>query len=274
MKQSFKITALFCLTIGIYFASCKKDKSQPDRLLSKVFRDGQLQHEYVYDTDKKVVRKNRYNVGQGQSNLAGFRLYNYNSDGLVSDITDFTASSQFSDKVSIVYDVNKRVSRLNQKKSDNSITFYYVFEYDGGNKLAKYSLYSQSNDEKTVDAQFTYTAGGFLSKIIRRSFINGAPVKLDSATFSVDKQLPRHWNYYEMLLVFSSNFSDRIFLDMVTNSSFYYRYDAPPQKTDRVFAEKAYDDKGYLVKQLMTTKAVDVGPATITNTELSYEYIE
>jgi hypothetical protein len=274
MKQSFKIAGLFCLTIGIYFASCKKDKSQPDRLLSNVFRDGQLQHEYIYDTDKKVVRKNRYNVGQGQSSLASFRLYNYNAEGLVTDITDFTASSQFSDKVSILYDVNKRITRLNQKKSDNSITFYYVFEYDAGNKLSTYSLYSQSNDEKTVDARFTYTTDGFLSKIIRRSFINGAPVKLDSNTFSVDKRLPGHWNYYEMLLVFSSNFSDRIFLDMVTNSSFYYRYDAPPQKVERVFTGKIYDNEGYLVKQTIETKSVDVGPATITNTELSYKYIE
>jgi hypothetical protein len=274
MKHSIKL-AIVLFGASIFLFSCKKDKSQPKQLLlSKVFRDGQLQHEYIYDTDKKVLRKNRYNVGQGQSNLISFRLYNYNADGLVADITDFTASSQFSDKVSLVYDVNKRVTRLNQKKSDNSITFYYVFEYDFGGKLSKYSLYSQSNDEKTVDAQFTYNADGFLSKIIRRSFINGAPVKLDSTTYSVDKQLPGHWNYYEMLLVFSSNFSDRIFLDMITNSSFYYRYDAPPQIVDRIFAEKIYDDNGYLLKQAITTKAVDIGPATITNTELSYEYVK
>lgn len=274
MKQSFKITLLTCLAISISFASCKKDKSQPDRLVSKVFRDGQLQHEYIYGTDKKVVRKNRYNTGQGQSNLTSFRLYNYNADGLVADVTDFTASNQFSDKISILYDVNKRVTRLNQKKSDNSISFYYVFEYEAGSKLSKYSLFSQSNDEKTAEAQFSYTADGFLSKVTRRSFVNGAPKKLDSTTFSVNKKLPEHWNYYEMLLVFSSNFSDRIFLDMITTGSFYYRFDAPPQTVDRIFADKIYNDKGYLVKQTMTTKVVDIGPATITNTELSYEYIQ
>ena len=273
MKHIIKLV-VFIFGISIFLFSCKKDKSQPKLLLSKVFRDGLLENEYIYDNDKKVIRKNRYNVGQGQSSLVTFRLYNYNAEGLVSEITDFTASNQFSDKYSILYDVNKRVTRLNQKKSDNSIKFYYVLEYDAAGKLSKYSLYSQSNDEKTVDAQFSYTTDGFLSKIIRRSFINGAPAKLDSTTFSVNKKLPDHWNYYEMLLVFNSPFSDRTFFDMITNSSFYYRYDAPPQKADRVFTNKIYNDVGYPVKQTLTTTAVDIGPATITNTELSYEYIE
>lgn len=273
MNKTFKIAVSVFLATITLFASCKKEKSTPKLLLSKVFRDGQLEQEYIYGTDKKVIRKNRYNVSQGQSTLATFRLYNYNSDGLLTDITDFTASSQFSDKISILYDVNKRVSRFNQRKSDNSIKFYYVFEYEPGGNLSKYSLFNP-NDEKNSDAQFTYNADGFLSKMTRRSFVNGDPEKLDSTNFSVAKKLPEHWNYYEMSLLFSTNFSDRIFLDMITDNSFYVRFDGLAQKVNRIYAGKIYNAEGYLVKQTLTTTVIQIGSNTVTDAELDYEYIE
>jgi hypothetical protein len=277
MKQSFKITALVCVAISIFFASCKKDKSPAKQLwLSKVFRNDLLNYELFYDADKKPLRKDNYNTSQGQSVYTGFRLYQYNTDGWVNEIADFNKNSQLIKKTTLVYNINKKVTRLDLRGDDNTLISYYLFEYNADDNLVKYNFYNASTNKKGLEARFTYDAGGFLTKIIRQSFSNNNALLYDSSTYSINRTLPLHWNYYEMQPVIGlpAPTGESTFFEMIIGNSFHYNNDLPARKTTKVLSNKVNDEDGYLLSQTISTKTEEGGPPTITNAVMKYEYIQ
>lgn len=276
MKRIINITPILFIIACIFFISCKKDKSPAKKLwMSKVFRNDLLNYEFFYDGDKKPLRKNNYNTSQGESTYTGFRLYQYNTDGLVNEIADFNKTSQLIKKTTLTYNAKKNVTRLDLSGADNTLISYYLFEYNADDKFLKYTLYSAATNKKGIDARFTYDAGGFLIKIIRQEFTNNNPVLYDSSTYSISRTLPSHWSYYEMLPVIGlpAPTGESTFFEMVFGNSFHYNNDLPPRKTTKTFSNKIYDEDGYLLSQTISAK-IEEGTTNSTNSVMKYEYIQ
>jgi hypothetical protein len=275
MKAILKIATAF-IAVSFFFTSCKKDKSPAKKLwLSKVFRNDLLNYEFFYAGDKKLLRKNNFKTSQGQSVYTGFRLYQYNTDGLVNEITDFNKDNQLVKKTTPVYNINKKVSRLDFMGDDNVLLSYYLFEYGNNGSLFKYTFYNAATNKKGLEARFTYDAGGFLTKIIRQDFTNNNPVLYDSSTYSISRTLPPHWNYYEMQPVIGlpAPTGESTFFEMIIGNSFHYNNDLPPRKTTKTFSNKINDEDGYLLSQTIFTK-IEEGTTTTTNSVMTYEYIQ
>ena len=267
---------LLLLSVLMLFIGCKKDKtSAREFYLSKSFRNGLLQKEFVYSSDKKPLRKNNYSTNLGQSTFSGFRLYQYGGNGLLNEVMDFNDNSQLSSKYTLEYDVNGSLTRLDDRAADDDhVQYYYLFSYNAEGKMSKYALYNANGNKKNIEATLSYDAAGNPVKMIRMSFLNPAPTLYDSTTYSFDKKLPSHWNYYEIIPVIGLSIGEDLFTNMICTGSYRYYVDAPPAKTDKALSNKIYNGDGYLIKQNITTKGEYIGPATITNEEMTYEYVE
>src|SRR5687767_3348290 len=93
----------------LLIAGCKKDGGSGKQLyLGKVFINDLLSEEYIYSTDKKAVRRNYYNISQGQSKFGGFRLYEY-ENGLISRMLQYNKEGELFNKKTILYDGSKKI---------------------------------------------------------------------------------------------------------------------------------------------------------------------
>jgi len=256
--------------------SCKKDKDPVRQfLLSKVYEDGLLKTEYIYSADKKPLRRNVYGTNTGQSVFLGFRLYERSATGLLEDITDFNKNNSFNNKFRLQYDVNNRVTRMDDLANDNTLQYYYLFDYDPQGRLVKYTFYDAAPLKMNGEGRYTYNEKGDIATINRYYYSNNTPVKTDSATYAFGaKGLPKHWDYFEMLPIIGLPNGERTFFDMTCDSFFYYFVDAPPGKTNATFSAKEYNSAGYLIKQHGSYKGENLGVPVTTNFDMSYEYIE
>lgn len=264
------------LLAGLLFYGCKKDKSPGKQVfLSKLFADGLLQYEYLYSIDKKPVRRNSYSTNTGQSVFSGFRLYEYSADGLLEYITDFSKTNSFINKYSIQYDVNKRPTRMNDLAADNSIQFYYLFDYDAAGKFGAYELYNAATSKKTVSAAYSYNAGGKIAKIIRTTYQFTTPGLYDSTTFNLESfNFPPYWSYFEMLPFVGLPNGDDLFYEMLFNSYYRYYANAPPLEYTITYSNRTYNNAGLPVKVNARYVSDDnTFPPVITNKEFTYEYI-
>jgi hypothetical protein len=269
MKRNFLL-----VLASLFFLTCKKDKRTDEPLfLGKIYQNGLLTTEYIYSSDKKPLRRNSYSTGTGQSVFAGFRLYDYSDDGLLEEVTNFSKTYQFVTKYRLQYNIDKKPVRMDDLATDNTIQYYYLYQYTAG-YLSKFMLFNASTNKKTVEGYFTNDAEGKVKKVIRYSFILNNPVMYDSTTFNFSKTLPPQWSYFETLPAIALPNGDRYFFNMVCDNLFYYYVDAPPAKTNVTFSGKEYNDKGYLVKQRINYSTESFGPIVNTLQEMTYEYVK
>ena len=270
-------TFFFLASLVVLLFACKKDKSNNDskqRYLSKVFKDGVLEHEIFYTTDKKPVRHNYYGTNTGTSILSSFRLYEYNADKLLETMTEFSKTNSFINKYSIQYDGNKRPTRMDDLKDDNTLQYYHLFDYDAQGDLVKARTFNYNTSKQTVEANMTYSQHK-LTKIIRRLYTNNPPTLYDSSTYSFNnKTLPASWNSFENFVFASLPNGDRTYMDMIIDSSFYYYVDAPPNTIRATFSQKQYNSEGFLSKQHFSYKYTSVLAPTTADYDRTYEYIE
>ena len=263
------------LLIPLFFLTCKKDKGTSKPLfLGKIYEDGLLTTEYIYSADKKPLRRNSYGTGTGQSVFSSLRLYDYSPDGLLKEVTDFSKTNQFVIKYKLLYDINKRLVRMDELASDNSVQFYYLFEYTTDGYLAKFELFDASPIKKTFEGYFTNDAQGKVKKVLRYWFSGSNPILNDSTTFNFNSKPQAHWNYFEALPVVALPKGDRYFFDMSCDNLFYYYPDAPPLKTNVTFSSKEYNDQGYVVKQQVAYTTEHGGPVINNQYQVIYEYAE
>jgi hypothetical protein len=275
MKQNLSTVLSFTAILLAGLFACKKDNDNNKQLhLGKVFKDGLLEIEYFYTPDKKPIRRNYYNTNNGTSSFSGFRLYEYNTEKLLETMTEFSKNHGFINKYTIQYDANRKPTRMDDLKNDNTLQFYHIFDYDGQGDLTKYSVYNAATSKKTVEATLTY-AQHRLTKIIRRTYINNPPTLFDSSTYSFsNKTLPSNWNYFESFVFGSLPNGDRTFIDMICDSSFYYYSDAPPATHSYVLSARQYNNEGYLIKQHFNFKYTILGVLNTSDYDRTYEYIE
>jgi hypothetical protein len=271
--NNIKKTVL-ALLAGILLLACKKDHSSGKQfLLSKVYEDGLLKLEYIYSSDKKPLRRNNYNTNSVQSVFNGFWLYQFSNTGLLEEATDFTKNSQFINKYTLQYDVNNRLTRMNELAGDNSIQYYYLYDYNALNHLTGYSLYNGGTNKKTIDAEFGYSADGKIAYTKRYTYLSGTSL-YDSSTFVFEKNdFPSWWSYFELLPAIALPNGDRTFFDMNLSSQYYYYNNAPPGITNITYTNKMYNNAGLLIKQQVSSEITTIGPPVIKSVEKTYEYI-
>jgi hypothetical protein len=264
------------LMISVLFFACKKDKSNSNnkqQYLSKVFKNGLLETEIIYTTDKKPIRRNFYGTNTGTSVLSSFRIYEYNAENLLETMTEFSKNNAFVNKYRIQYGVNKQPARMDDLKNDNTIQFYHLFEYDTQGDLVKFSVWNDATNKQTAQGNMSYSQHK-LTKMVRRVFLSNPPTMLDSSTYSFNKALPSHWNYFENFVFASLPNGDRTFMDISLDSSFYYHEDAPPSTTRATYSQKQYNAEGYMIKQHFGYIYTWWNNPPPENFDRTYEYIE
>ena len=269
--------ALFFLaTLMVMIIACKKDKGNNNNkqlYLSRVFKNGILETEIFYTSDKKPIRRNFYGTNTGSSVLSGFRIYEYNAENLLETMTEFSKNNIFINKYKIQYGANKKPARMDDLKNDNTTQFYHLFEYDAQGDLIKANVWNDNTNKQTASLTFTWSQHK-VTKLIRRNYFNNPPTMLDSSTYSFSKELPAHWNYFETLVFASLPNGDRTFMDMGLDSSFYYYVDAPPSTTRATYSQKQYNTQGYLAKQHFGYLYTSFSNPPPENYDRTYEYIQ
>lgn len=244
-------------------------------MLSKVYRNGLLVNEYLFDAQKRPYRLNRYSISQGQSSLAGYQLYLYNSNGQISEVDYFDKGNEIQQVLTLTYGINGELTRLNDGNENGSLLQYYIFQYNIDGALSRFEIKSGATNKIASETIYSYGNNKKLAKQIRNSVTNGNVVLFDSTTYSAGKILPAHWNYFEMLPVIGLLTSNRQFFDMMLESSFSYRLGgAVPEKNTYTYTDKVYNNGGYLISQRIAVKTEHLGPVVTSNDELTYQYVE
>jgi uncharacterized protein YcfL len=267
---------LFIVSLVMLLFACNKDKGNnknKQQYLSKVFKNGILETEIFYTSDKKPIRRNFYATNTGTSVLSSFRIYEYNAENLLETMTEFSKNNNFINKYKIQYGANKKPARMDDLKNDNTTQFYHLFEYDAQGDLAKANIWNDNTNKQTVAITFSWSQHR-LTKMIRRNYLNNPPTMLDSSTYSFSRDLPSHWNYFETQVFASLPNGDRTFMDMALDSSFYYYVDAPPSTSRATYSQKQYNSEGYLTKQHFSFIYTSFYNPPPENYDKTYEYIE
>jgi hypothetical protein len=268
-------TYFFLASLLVVFFACKKDDKNNNKqlYLSKVFKNGVLETEIFYTTDKKPIRRNFYSITNGSSALSSFRIYEYNAENLLETMTHFSKNNTFINKYKIQYGANKRPARMDDLRNDNTVQFYHLFEYDAQGDLTNFTIWNDAINKQTVAATLTWSQHK-LTKFSRRNFVNNPPTLYDSSTYSFSKDLPPHWNYFETLVFASLPNGDRTFMDMTLDSSFYYYQDAPPSTQTATYSQKQYNAEGYLTKQHFGYVYTSWNNPPPEDFDRTYEYIQ
>lgn len=268
-------TFFFLLSLVILLFACGKDKGNSNnkqQYLSKVFKNGILETEIFYTSDRKPIRRNFYGTNTGTSVLSSFRIYEYNAENLLETMTEFSKDNNFINKYRIQYGANRKPVRMDDLKNDNTVQYNHLFEYDAQGDLVKANIWNNNTNKQTIAITYSWSQHR-LTKIIRR-ILNNPPSMLDSSTYSFSKDLPSHWNYFEEFAFASLPNGDRTFTDMGLDSSFYYYVDAPPNTSRATYSQKQYNSRGYLTKQHFGFIYTSFSNPPPENYDRTYEYIE
>lgn len=259
------------LVLVAVLGACKKDGSPAKKMyLSKVFENNLLSVEYLYSSDMKPIRRNWYNTSQGQSVYGGFKLYEY-TNGQMTKVLSYNKNDQLSSREGISYNASKQISRIDFYGNDDVIDNYFLYVYENG-RLTEINGYSAAPVKKTNETFFKHDPKGNVISIRRYYLLSSNWILNDSMTIAPGKELPSHWQYYEMD-PFEFPF-ERTFLHMHAESMYYYVAGAPPIKSDHTYTQKLYNGAGCLTAQHYKIVVDNAVTISTIDTDLKYEYIE
>ena len=260
------------LLTAVVALACKKDGGSGKKLyLGKVYSNDLLSEEYIYSSDKKAIRRNRYTTHSGVSNFAGFRLYEYEND-LITRVLAYNKDGVLIDKTNISYNAAGKITRLDLYGNNEMLDYYYIWEYNN-QELSKIVGYSPNPTKKQGEWLVENNTHNSVVSF-RRYYVSSGNLYLsDSAYFTyADKKIPDHWQFYEELMY---DFPIDITLESIFSTSVkYHNIAVGPYKATYTFSEKTYNGQGYLISQHYKLEA-DAGlGVTATNLNMKYEYIE
>ena len=262
------------LIAAICFA-CNKDKSSGKQwLLHKVYQNNVLKLEYIYSADKKPQRRNNYNSIGGQSVFTGSRRYQYNANGLLEEVSNFNKDSVLTERYRLQYDLNKRLLRQDYYGNGNTIQYYDQFENDATGKLIRYTTFNAASNKKMVEAQYSYDPQGHPVSIKRYTYSLNNLVLHDTASFTIEKDFPSWWSYYETWPAVALPYEDQTFFEMTFTRSYFYLANTPPVTSEATYTNKIYNQEGLVIKQQVSTKIEGYGSPTVSVIEKTYEYTE
>jgi hypothetical protein len=263
----------FFIMLALFASSCKKEGSGGDDkwLLSKVYFNGLLDNEYIYNTSGRLIRVIYYSTGGGTSTLSTSQLYEYNADGTVKEIRNF--SSEYKPTKRLVYTYSQgRITRMDEASiftgsADLSIMdFYEIFSYDA-NGLLKNIVRRHADHSNHSRKEFTYDDQG---KLATASMLLEVDDEMEIKEYievnAGAKAMPAHWK--ENLITPT----DYQWYDLMIPSKKYTSYWSVPAGTLHIwsYTDRQYNDDGYVVKQIEKLEAY----GAVNTNERTFEYVK
>jgi hypothetical protein len=262
-----------CLLLVVGLFACKKDGSgsgSQKMLLAKTFRNGLLEAENFYSTDGKKIRTNLYTSGGGTSTLSIYRLYNYNEDGTLKEVFNFSKTHYATSRKIYSYNAQKKVTRIDEASvftgddDLDNMDYFELFTYDNKGQLTQTTRRLINYTMHSTD-EYGYDDKGNLILTEGYYWENGGLVlkqKLELEPGS--KQMPEHWK--NSLIVPTDDNLYEHYLNKKTFSSWWageliavYTYSTP-----------VYNAQGYVTKLNFHFKSGN----TESDTEMTYEYVQ
>jgi hypothetical protein len=267
---------IFWLMVIVFAVSCKKDGSgsgSSNALLSKAFREGLLEREYIYDTDRKLVRLNSYLAGGGVSNLSIYYLYEYDDDGRLSEVRHFSKDHSPTTRRVFSYSAAGKVSRVDEAtiftgSDDLDVMDYFeVYDYNAAGQLTKMTR-RLTNYTLHRYTDYTYDDKGYLAseEDWYREDNGDIVLKQKTEINPGSKPIPDHW---KTLLTTPTDFSFYyLFIPGMKYTSYWL---GPANVSDWTFINRQQNNKGFVEKQTLSIKYED---GSTGSSDYSYEYIQ
>lgn len=262
---------LLIMLVAASVVACKKDGSGSGSnklLLSKIFRKGLLETEYIYNTEGKVVRNNNYTTGGGVSTLSTYRLYEYNNDGALDQVWHFSKAYNPTVRRVHSYNAQGKLTRVDESTifagDDNldHMDYFETYEYNTGGqlvsetrRLVNYTLHSRTD--------YTYDNKGDLATYESWYWENGGWVlKQHMDVDPPNKPMPDHWK--AMLLVPT----DMNLYTFFIPGQKYTSYWSGPVGSVGIWSylDRQYNNQGYVIKE---TFKIDENAS-----ERTFEYVQ
>jgi len=218
--------AFFLSLLFILFLSCNRNldtpvNSNPDTalLLSKVFADGMLVNEYLYDSNNNLIELKTFR----EDSLIQTESYVYNDDNRLSN--------RYHDGFIDTYSYNKEglLIGLSSYYEATDKTWEETYTYDSQKKIEVGKKYF--NGEKIGSISYKYDKNG--NTIERKEYYNSSEFLASEYRFSFDSKI--------------SPFAPNFPLDMVQHNNIieYYYYQAimsyPPPQYESTFEYNSED---------------------------------
>lgn len=265
MKKNILILAS-CIVV---LASCKKggDGLSNTLMLGEVYRNGHLDAEYIYTTDKDLVRHNEYNAAGNQSVLYLYVLYEY-TGGLISKRKTF-ASDTLNNFHTLTYDNANRLSRMDWHVFGPGSQEYRLYEYNAEGLVSKYTIKSTSSNKTKSYVEFTYDNEGRLTNQKNYSWQTDHFFLFSNVDFTpAGKNVYKHWQKFKTYP------SDLWIAELSAEVRHVTNYnDAGTATSDwtETSTNRQYNSAGYLVKQTVTkTYVKPANPSEVRQMEYNY----
>jgi hypothetical protein len=238
MEVVLKRHAAFLCFFFLFFMSCNQNldtpvDSTPDTglLLSKVFADGMLVNEYLYDSNNNLIELKTFHedsliqtesYGYNDDNRLlnryhdGFvDTYSYNKEGLLIGLSSYYAATDKTWEETYTYDSQKKIE-VGKK-------------YFNGEKIANIS-YKYDKNGNTVKHKEYYTSGDFLVSEYRFSFDSKiSPFALNFPLDMVQSNNIIEYYYYQAIMSY---------MPPQYESTFEYNSEDLPIKETRMYQNR------------------------------------
>jgi len=259
---------LFAASFLFLICSCKKDKPAKEKALSKVFQDGALLYEFLYSSQKKMVRLNEYDQSSGMVDYAS--TFEYDASGHMVLVYEWNKAGKKTAKAIYSWNADKCEQQDYMPLSgtdSGKITVRIKYDYDTGGRLTKEGWVDVQTGVPLNANELTYYDNGNIRASSDYNYSPG-PVLQFRLEYAAGDPVPAS------LLKFKAYPIDYMLFDFTAPEQRFYQYNgvgAVTNQTSQVFSNRQFD-QGYVLEQTQTIKKViPAGPELVR--QWRYEYI-
>ena len=224
---------LFCAISFLLFTACEKEPSDikpaaTDFLISKIFKEGKVYQEYIYNDNKNLIRVNYYY----DDSVYYFEAYKYNDEGKA-------IMKEYSDDYyeTYEYDESGRFIKLNSHYNDSEIYSVTEFTYNSKGQIEKGLVTARERDPWNIT--YTYDSrGNVITRIEGED--EGSLFALSSSEYEYDNMKnPRfNWGLPTDIIQYNNplRYYNENMLSCAMPPNFEYQYE--------------YNSDGYPVKEI------------------------
>src|SRR5690349_5378842 len=192
-----KTIVIFLLMVFL-FTACKKDKSPgtKETLLTKVIKNGKLTDEFIYSSQKRMIRTNAYDEVTGQFAYAtGFE---YDLTGKLVKENAYSQPDKISGQVIYTWGQDDRLSQHEYKSlsgnDSGKIVARVKYTYDGSGRINKLSWVDLVTGETVTTNVLTYYTNGNLRSSAIYYHNSVIPALQWETAYSAGEPLPQSLN--------------------------------------------------------------------------------
>lgn len=274
MKKILLKTSLAILTV-LYAVSCKDDPD-PSRsmvtVLSKEFRDGKLELEYQYNSNRQLEKIIGYDVSTGQ--MEYYMKFEYDTRGYLQNEIGHNADGKATGRTQY------------QKSSDGkfigselmvltgvdsgTVAVRYTYEYNDQGYISKMTWHDPDTGDEESFMDYSYYTNGNLESYEYYLVGGASPEKAFAVKYSpagdpLTDDISKRRGYPLNLDLYK----------LVAEEIHYELFDtwlSSPGEYDELITDRVYDSEGFVTEQTITTKYIlPAQPDDVI--KMKYEYV-